>query len=106
MSDEFTKTAKNAVVSKEGFSVEVKFAGGVVYREGDEEISIDTEWLVKPAFGMVIYKDSHANKGLEGKDQAQTDAVFDKIIRALQFMGYRIEVDDVSAQPRIFNPLQ
>jgi hypothetical protein len=103
MSDEFTKSGRTAV-STEGFSIEVEIAGGVIYRDATNEVRLGAEWLMTKPFGIAISKRSRANKGLEGKDQAQIGAVFDKVIRALQFMEYRVEVDEGSARPRIFNP--
>lgn len=91
MSQEFQRSGPNSVTSTEGFSVDVIPAGGVIYRGPDGVISIDSELLVKPTFGMVIYEGSHANRGLENKDSIEIKAIFDRIAEALQFLGYRVE---------------
>ena len=43
MCQEFQKTGPNTVASVQGFTVEVKFAGGVLYRHNDTEVIIDSE---------------------------------------------------------------
>ena len=63
MNNDFSKSGSNSAISAEGFSVEVKFAGGVLYRDALGEISIDTEWRQKPSFGMLIYATIQRGQG-------------------------------------------
>lgn len=105
MSEEFTKSAPGTVVSTEGFSVEVKPTISVIYRDAAGEVSIGSEWLVKPP-AIAIHKGARTNKGLEGKAPAQIDELFDRVVRALQFMKHRVELNEDGAQPRTFEPAQ
>jgi hypothetical protein len=54
MTEEFKKTGMNTVTSANGFTVEVKLPGGVLYRDDQGEIRIDSECLVDP-HGIVLY---------------------------------------------------
>jgi hypothetical protein len=91
MCEEFQKTGPNTVASTRGFTVEVKFGGGVIYRHGDAEVTIDSEWLAKPP-GIILYKRSPANKGLDNMDQGRVDSIFSDVARALMYLGHRVEM--------------
>ena len=91
MSEEFKKLGENTVTSSKGFTVEVKTAGGVLYRDGDSEVHIDSEWLVKP-FRILLYKTSPEDRGLAKMEQARADAVILNVTRALQHLGQQVEI--------------
>ena len=86
MSDEFTKTSVNTVTSSAGFTIQVKPMGGVLYRESNLEIEIDSEWLVKPP-RILLYK-----KGFDNIDQSRVDSMFVNVSRALEYLGHRVEI--------------
>jgi hypothetical protein len=86
MIEEFKKTAVNTVTSANGFTVEVKFAGGVLYRDNQGETRIDSEWLVKP-HRILLYK-----RGFEKVTRARVDSIFSNAARALEYMGHPVEV--------------
>jgi len=90
MNEEFKKSGINTVTSSDGFVVEVKFTGGVFYRDREREVYVDSEWTTKP-HGILLYRTSNDNKGLSGLTNPQIDAIFIKLIRALQFLGHRAE---------------
>jgi hypothetical protein len=86
MSDEFQKTKLNTVASDKGFTVEVKFAGGVLYRDADGEVLTDSGWLVNP-HRIVLY--------MPRRDQMAQDRfqqILPNLKRALNFMGHPPEV--------------
>lgn len=91
MSDEFTKTGINTVISSKGFAVQVKPMGGLLYRESNSEIEIDSEWLVRPP-GIILYKGSHGNKGFDKMEQSRIDSIFFDVARALEYLGHRVEI--------------
>lgn len=86
MRDEFQKTGLNTVASAKGFTVEVKFAGGVLYRDANGETHIDSEWLAKPP-GIILYK-----KGFDKMEQSRIDTMFSNVAEALEYLGHRVEV--------------
>ena len=93
MSEEFQKTGTNTVTSSKGFTVEVSVAGGVLYRDASGERYISSEWLVKPpGLGIILYKGSRGNKGFDKMEQSRIDSIFSKVARALQYLGYRVEI--------------
>jgi hypothetical protein len=91
MNEEFRKTGTNTVTSTKGFTVEVKPAGGVLYRDANVQAEIDSEWVVKPA-GIILYKGSFGNKGFSEIGQSQIDDIFSNTARALEHLGHRVEV--------------
>ena len=81
------------MTSSKGFAIEVKPAGGVLYRDADGEKHISSEWLVKPpGLGIILYKGSRGCKGFEKMEQSRVDAIFSDIARALEFMDYKVEM--------------
>lgn len=86
MENEFTKISTNTVTSSKGFTVQVKPMGGVLYRETDSEVKIDSEWLVKPP-GIILYK-----KGFDKMEQSRIDNMFANVARALEYLGHRVEI--------------
>jgi len=86
MSEEFTKTGVNTVVSSKGFTVQVKPMGGVLYCESEREIKIDSEWLVKPP-RILLYK-----AGFGKMEQSRIDIIFSNVAKALQYLGHQVEI--------------
>ncbi|MHB1530023.1 MAG: hypothetical protein ACYCXT_11465 [Acidiferrobacteraceae bacterium] len=84
MDAEFQKTGTNAVASAKGFTVEVKFAGGVEYRDSIGNVSIDTEWLVNPPRILVYRKRAD-------ESDSRLNEVYSNAQRALEFLGHRVE---------------
>jgi hypothetical protein len=91
MNEEFSTTAMNTVTSTKGFTVEVKFAGGVEYRDSNTEAHLDSEWLAKPP-GILLYRTSPGNRGFDKLQQPHADIIFDNIVRALKYLGHRVEI--------------
>jgi hypothetical protein len=88
MSEEFKKTGVNTVTSEKGFTVEVKFAGGVLYRDSNGEVKIDSEWLAKPP-GILLYKNK---KRFDKMQQSLFDDMFSNVAKALEYLGHRVEI--------------
>jgi len=86
MSEEFHKTGLNTVTHVKGFTVEVKFAGGVVYRDASGETLINSEWLAKPP-GIILYK-----RGFDQMEQSLMDSMFSNVAKALEYLGHRVEI--------------
>jgi hypothetical protein len=87
MAEEFKKTGMNTVASANGFIVEVKLAGGVIYRDDQGETRIDSEWSVNP-HGIVLY-----TRGFEKVTRARFDTIFSNVTRALEYMGHPVQVE-------------
>jgi len=93
MSEEFKKIGPNTATSENGFTVEVKVAGGVVYRENNGENFISSEWLVEPPkLGIILYKGDSGNKGFNKMEQSHIDNIFSNVKRALEYLGHRVEI--------------
>ena len=84
MSAEFQKIGANTAASTKGFTVEVKFAGGVEYHDSVGNVSIDTEWLVNPP-GILIYRKR------SDEINPRLREVYSNAQRALEFLGHRVE---------------
>lgn len=90
MGQKFEKSGK-IISSSKGFTVEIKIAGGILYRDSRGEFEIDSEWLAKPP-GVILYKGSRENMGFEEMEQSQIDAIFSDVADALSYFGYRPEI--------------
>jgi hypothetical protein len=86
MTEELQKTGANTVTSTDGFTVEVKYAGGVLYRDGKGEAHINSEWLVKP-HRILLYK-----RGFEEMAGARVESIFSNVTRALEYMDHPVEI--------------
>jgi hypothetical protein len=86
MTEEFEKTKLNTVKSNTGFTVEVKFAGGVLYTDADGELRIDSEWLVKP-HRILLYRPRRNPVALD-----HFQRILPNLERALNYMGHPPEV--------------
>src|SRR5205823_14131760 len=91
MCQEFQKTGPNTVASVQGFTVEVKFAGGVLYRHNDTEVIIDSECLAYPP-GIILYERSPGNQGTDNMHQAQVARIFSHVARALKNLGHKLRM--------------
>ena len=88
MTEEFKKTGTNTVTSANGFTVEVRLRGGVLYRDDQGEIRIDSEWLVNP-HRIVLYTQS-----LEKKvPRARLDTILSNAARALEYLGHPAQLE-------------
>jgi hypothetical protein len=88
MPEEFSTPRTNLAVSTNGYSVKVDPNGGVIYVDSEGEISIDTEWFSRPALHIAVYRESPSNKGLEGKNSVRVNLIFDRIFKALRYLGH------------------
>jgi hypothetical protein len=87
MTEEFKKTGMNTVTSANGFSVEARLAGGVLYRDDQGELRIDSEWSVDP-HGIVLY-----TQGLDKKvPRARLDTILSNASRALEYLGHPVRL--------------
>lgn len=84
MNVEFQKIGVNTAASTKGFTVEVKVAGGVEYRDSIGNVAIDTEWLVNPPRILIYRKRSD-------ETDAYLNEVYSNAQRALEFLGHRVE---------------
>jgi hypothetical protein len=90
MAEEFKKTGVSAVISTNGFTVEVMGFGGVLYRDNQGETRIDSEWLVKP-HRILLYK-----RSFEKIPRARFDTIFSNATRALEYMGHPVVLSEDS----------
>lgn len=88
MSEEFKKIGVNTVTSENGFTVQVRPMGGVLYRDANGEFKIDSEWLVKPP-RILLYK---SKRSIDKMEQAIFDNMFINVTRALEFLGHQVEI--------------
>jgi hypothetical protein len=86
MCEEFQKAGIDTVTSTKGFTVEIRFAGGIIYRDAAGRVDIDSEWLAKP-LGIVLYK-----RGPSDIQGSRLDSVISNAVRALEYLGHRVEV--------------
>lgn len=86
MAELFQKTGANTVTSSKGYAVEVSLGGGVLYSDGEGQVHIDSEWLVKP-HRILLYK-----RGLDAVPDRRLQDVFSNVARALEYMGHPTEV--------------
>jgi hypothetical protein len=91
MSNEFTKSGPNTAASSEGFSVTAITSGGISYQDANGRVSIDSEWFLEPTFYIAVYRNSPDNAGLAGKTPAQVAEIFERVFRALRFLGHQAE---------------
>jgi hypothetical protein len=85
MTEEFKKIGVNTVTSTIGFTVQIGPGGGVLYHDGSREVRLESEWLVKPSLRILLY-----TRGFE--KAAENEIIFSSIVRALEYMGYPVEV--------------
>ncbi|WP_148664999.1 hypothetical protein [Sulfuricaulis limicola] len=84
MNHEFQKTGLNTVTSSQGFTVEVKFAGGVHYHDAIGDILIDSEWLVNPPRILLYRRRAYVS-------DSRLNDVYANAQRALEYLGHRVE---------------
>ena len=83
--ENFQKTPLG-VVSSNGFSVEFRGSPGITYIKGGNTIRVDSEYITKP-LGVLLYKSTKKNI-----DADYNDAMFVDIAKALDFLGYYVEI--------------
>jgi hypothetical protein len=84
--EEFHKDATNTVSSTNGFTVEVRFGGGVLYRDHDGEIPIDSEWLAEP-HRILLYLPRCG-----GSTRDRINRILPGVVRALEYLGHPVEL--------------
>ncbi len=83
-SAEFTSPKPNVVVSRTGFSVEVKHHF-IVYTEADKEIEIFAEWLATREPQIVLRRSD-----VDTPDPAR---MIENIVRAFAYKGWQLIVE-------------
>jgi len=91
----FSTPRPNLYESSEGFSVEVRGRTGIIYREGEREMFIDSEVLTGPS-GMMIYKDT-INQWEAPNDRVvlsdlEKNRILQNVQDAFRFQGFEIDV--------------
>jgi len=89
MSTEFQKSGPNVAVSSKGFTVMRHSGGWIEYSDVSGTITAEWELIVKPSLGVLLYPRSG---GLKSLTPARADEVVNNIVRALQFLGERVEL--------------
>lgn len=90
MTSEFTLIATNTVRSNRGFAVTFHPIGGVDYSDDcGVAVRVDTELFVGP-FRYAVYAQS---KDLRSMPRSRSDELLSNVIRALDFLGHRAEID-------------
>lgn len=92
----FTIPRSNVIEKSGQYTVEVLGRTGILYKEGDQAIRIDSEVLAGPN-GLVIYTNSmtslfEPNKRLLLSD-SERDRIVSNIKAAFRFRGFEIEVN-------------
>ena len=90
MTEEFSEDKINTIESNAGFVVELKFGGGIIFKDSRGSMAIDGEWLVNPR-RMVVY-----SRKLDKFGSEYVSEVLDKVVRALRFKGIESEIDDLT----------
>lgn len=91
----FRKTSLNLIVSDEGYVVEVLGRTGIMYKEGQRRLFIDSEVLDGPS-GMAIYTSSI--KGWEPPfandeiNESNKVSIIENIRRAFRTRGFEVHV--------------
>lgn len=92
----FSIPRQNVIESTDGFSVEVLGRTGVLYKEGEKSIRIDSEVLAGPS-GLVIYTDSISAwfdpNHMEPLSDLDRERIITNLKAAFRFRGYDIEVN-------------
>ena len=86
MKGEFRKTDLNSVTSSRGFTVDLRFAGGIHYRDSASDLAIDAEWLLNPP-RILLYR----QRGGSVPDR-RLDEVYSNVQNALEYLGHRVEI--------------
>ena len=88
MDEQLEKTGTFSVRSDDGYIVEMLEHRGVVYRDATGEVTIGHSWLGKPS-GISLHPATLSAKGL---DDQRVRTIVDRAVRALQFLGYYVEL--------------
>lgn len=91
----FTTPRPNLYESSDGFSVEVLGRTGLVYREGDRQMFVDSEILAGPS-GMGVYRSTinrwSAPHDAEVVDEVERERIVNNIRDAFRFQGFEIDL--------------
>ncbi|MBP6789495.1 MAG: DUF2002 family protein [Candidatus Promineofilum sp.] len=91
----YKKGQESVIECDEGFSVQVLGRAGLLYREGERHLYINSELLMGPT-AQVIYTNSIKAWGppfeQEQIDAAKKAQIIDNVRRAFRWTGYEIEV--------------
>jgi hypothetical protein len=91
----FSISRVNVIESDEGFSVEVLWPDGLLYKEGNKTLHIESELVIGPA-GLGIYTNSiqtwDAPDNSKVIDKRKRESIVDNVRRAFRFRGFEIEV--------------
>jgi len=87
MDEKLEKTGTLTVSSASGYVVELANRG-VVYRDESGEVAIGHSWLGKPS-GISLHPSTLRAKGL---DEARVELIAARAMRALQYLGYYVEL--------------
>jgi hypothetical protein len=88
MTMEFKMLSPNSAASAKGFKVVLHPAGGMDYSDASGSVRVDSELLVKPSLGIVLYQKS---RDLKGMTSSRADEIITNITRALEYLGNRVE---------------
>jgi hypothetical protein len=86
--EQLEKTGTFEVRSSEGYIVGLEQNHGVVYRDQGGEVVIGYSWLGKPS-GISLHPSTLRARGL---DEDRVDLIAARAMRALQFLGYYVEL--------------
>lgn len=91
MTTEFQSLSPNSARSVKDFTVAWRPAGGVDYSDANGTVRVDSELLVKPTLGILLYPQSG---DLRGMTKTRGDEIVTNIRRALEYLGHRVEICD------------
>ena len=89
VNSEFQKLGPNSAKSAKGFTVIFRPTGGVEYSDASGTIHVDSELLVKPSLGILLYPQS---KGFRGVTGSRVEEVLANIAGALEYLANRVEI--------------
>jgi len=84
---EFT-FSQGVVTSVNGFTIRRDIGGRVIYRDGGQEIRINSEFLASP-HGIILY-----GKKSQRLSDLQQRGILSNVVRALEYMGYPVELQE------------
>jgi hypothetical protein len=87
MSTEFQKVGPNSATSAAGFTVVWHPPGGVDYMDAHGTVRVDAEVLGNPP-RILVYPRSG---GLKGITDDRAEEILANLIRALEYLGHRVE---------------
>ena len=80
------------IKSSNGFAIQILSGGGIKYIDRQIKVGIELEWMGKKN-GIILYRrSSHKNKVFKKLDEARIDEILANATRALEFLGYIVEI--------------